>query len=124
MQRRPARHPESQGTVANNGLMQILHAQILLSSGKKADAEAALKLFVLAKKTEGSSPDILQLTAQAHAVRGDVARADLATAEFAFTTGDKQLAIEKAELAQKRFKRGTPEWLRANDILTFAAKKD
>ena len=108
----------------NNGLMQILHAQILLSSGKKADAEAALKLFVLAKKTEGSSPDILQLTAQAHAVRGDVARADLATAEYAFTTGDKQLAIEKAELAQKRFKRGTPEWLRANDILTFAAKKD
>ena len=34
-----------------------------------------------------------------------------------------RLAIEKAKSAQDRFKTGTPEWTRANDILTFATRK-
>jgi predicted Zn-dependent protease len=107
----------------NNGLLQMLHAQLLLGVGGKANAEQALKLLILSKKTEGDSPSVFKLQAQAHAERGDVARAELATAEFAFSTGDRELAIEKAKAAQDRFKRGTAEWLRANDILTFAAKK-
>jgi predicted Zn-dependent protease len=53
---------------------------------------------------------------------GDIARAELATAELAFSTGDNELAVEKAKAAQNRFKRSSPEWLRANDILTFAAR--
>ena len=32
------------------------------------------------------------------------------------------LAIEKAKSAQSRFKKGTPEWTRANDVLTFAGR--
>jgi predicted Zn-dependent protease len=107
----------------NNGLLQILHAQLLLDSGGKANAAKALKLLILAKKTEDGSPTIFKLQAQAHAANGDTARADLATAEFAFAIGDRELAIAKAKVAQDHFKRGTPEWLRANDILTFAAKK-
>ena len=107
----------------NNGLLQLLHAQLLLGAGGKANADLALKYITLAKKTEGDSPDIFKLSAQAHAAKGDTARAELATAEYAFATGDRELAVEKAKVAQDRFKRGTPEWLRANDILTFAAKK-
>ena len=107
----------------NNGLLQLLHAQLLLAVGGSANADQALKFITLAKKTEGDSPDIFKLSAQAHAEKGDTARAELATAEFAFATGDRDLAVEKAKVAQERFKRGTPEWLRANDILTFAAKK-
>jgi predicted Zn-dependent protease len=107
----------------NNGLLQILHAQLLLGVGGQANADQALKLLILAKKTEGDSPQIFKLRAQAHAEKGDVARAELATAEFAFATGDRALAIEKARAALQSFKRGSPEWLRANDILTFAEKK-
>jgi predicted Zn-dependent protease len=103
--------------------MQILHAQLLLGVGGSANADEALKLLVRAKKTEGDSPQIHKLRAQVFAEKGDTARADLATAEFAYSAGDKQLAIEKAQASMKRFKRGTPEWLRANDILTFAQKK-
>ena len=107
----------------NNGLLQLIHAQLLLDAGGKANAGAALKLIILSKKSEGNSPEVYRLTARAHGALGDVARAELATAEFAFATGDNELAVEKAKVAQDRFKRGTPEWLRANDILTFAAKK-
>jgi predicted Zn-dependent protease len=108
----------------NNGLLQMLHAQLLLDTGGAANADQALKLLTLAKKTEGNSPAIFKLQAQAHATKGDTARAELATAEMAFTNGDRELAVEKAKIAQDQFKRGTPEWLRANDILTFAAKKN
>jgi predicted Zn-dependent protease len=107
----------------NNGLLQMLHAQILLATNDAARADQALKLLVLAKKTEGEAPVIFKYEAQAHALKGDLARADLATAEYYWITGEKKLAIEKAKKAQTRFKKGTHEWLRANDLLTFAENK-
>jgi predicted Zn-dependent protease len=107
----------------NNGLMQVLHAELLLATEKRSNVDQALKLLVLAKKTEGSSAAIYKLQAKAHALKGDVARAELATAEYAWATGDQDLAIEKAKFAQQQFKRGTPEWIRANDLLNFATRK-
>lgn len=107
----------------NNGLLQILHAQILIGTENPKSADEALRLLVLAKKTEADSPTIFKLSAQAQALKGDMARAELSTAEYAWSTGDKDLAVTKAKRAQQLFKQGTPEWLRANDILTFAAKK-
>ena len=62
------------------------------------------------------------LLARAYAQTGDIARAELATAESALLRGDKKLALEKAKSAQGRFKSGTPEWIRANDVLTFASR--
>jgi predicted Zn-dependent protease len=115
---------KARALLPNNGLMQILHAQLLLDAGGKDNADQALKLLILAKKTEDNSPVIYKLQAQAHAAKGDVARAELSTAEYAFATGDRDLAIEKSKTAQERFKRGSAEWLRANDILTFASKKN
>jgi predicted Zn-dependent protease len=107
-----------------SGLLQILNAQLLLGVGGKANASQALKLLILAKQSEGNSPVIYKYLAEAHAVNGDIAKAELATAEQAFSNGDQDLAVEKAKAAQQRFKKGTPEWLRANDILTFAARKN
>jgi predicted Zn-dependent protease len=107
----------------NNGLMQVLHAELLLATEKRENADPALKLLILAKKTEGSSPSIYKLQAKAHALKGDVARAELATAEYAWATGDQDLAVEKAKFAQQQFKHGTPEWIRANDLLNFATRK-
>lgn len=107
----------------NSGLLQLLHAQLLIGVGGKANASQALKLLVLAKRSEGNSPQIYKHMAEAHAINGDYARAELATAEQAYGSGDQELAVEKAKAAQQRFKKGSPEWLRANDILTFAARK-
>ena len=36
--------------------------------------------------------------------------------------GDKKLATEKAKIALASFPRGSPDWLRANDLLNFATR--
>jgi predicted Zn-dependent protease len=107
----------------NNGLIQISYAQSLLGVGTPDAAAEALDVLRQAKKTEIDSPQVYKLEAQAHAIRKDVPRAELATAEFAWLAGDKQLATEKARRAQGYFKQGSREWLRANDLLTALKNK-
>ena len=107
----------------NSGLLQLLNAQILISTEKPANADKALSLLTLAKKTEDDSPELFKQMAAAYAIKGDVPRAELATAEYAWMIGDKEMAIKKAKRAQDAFKHGSREWLRANDLLTFASRK-
>jgi predicted Zn-dependent protease len=107
----------------NNGLLQILAAQVMLGNESSSNADEALMILRKAKQTEPDSPDVYKSMAKAYALKGDLARAELATAEFAWLTGDAGLAIEKATSSQSLFKRGSPEWLRAADILNFANRK-
>lgn len=105
-----------------NGLIQILAAQALIDTGKPESAEEAVKLLRQAQRSEGDTPETFNLMARAYAQTGDIARAELATAESALLRGDRKLALEKAKSAQARFKTGSPEWIRANDVLTFAGR--
>jgi predicted Zn-dependent protease len=107
----------------SNGLIQIMLAQALLGSESRADTEAALKALRVAKRSEPESPQLYKFMAIAYGQLGDIPRAELATAETAWLQGDRELAAEKAKLAATMFKTGTPEWLRANDILNFTSKK-
>lgn len=107
----------------NNGLIQILMAQALIGTESKADAQEAVKLLRQAQKSERDTPATYSFLAMAYGRLGDIARAELATAESALLRGDRKLAVDKAKSAQGRFKLGTPEWTRANDILTFASRK-
>jgi predicted Zn-dependent protease len=114
---------KARSILPNNGLLQILQAQVLLGSENPAHADEAISLLKLAQRTEAGEPSIYRFLAQAYGLKNQIAEANLATAEFAYATGDKQLAVEKAALAQKYLKKGSPEWLRASDIVTFAVKK-
>ncbi len=107
----------------NNGLLQVLNAQVLLGDETATHADQAISLLRKAKQTEDGMPDIYKYMAKAYALKNDIPRAELATAEYAWATGDKKLAITKATSAQNYFKRGSPEWLRANDLLNFANRK-
>lgn len=106
----------------SNGLIQILAAQALIDTETKANAESAIRLLRQAQKTEGDIPVTFKYLARAYSITGDAARAELNTAEAALAQGDNKLAIQKAKSAQARFKKGTPEWIRANDVLTFASR--
>jgi len=106
----------------NNGLIQLLLAQALIDAESKDNAQQALKILRQAQKSEGNTPVIYTFMARAYAMTGEIAKAELATAEAALLRGDKKLALEKAKSAQGRFKTGTPEWTRANDILNFASR--
>ena len=107
----------------NSGLIQILYAQALIATENRANITQALNLLTLAKKTEADSVDIYKYSALAYGYLNDVPRAELATAEAAMLTGDTALAAEKAKGVVDQFKHGTPEWIRANDILNFANKE-
>lgn len=107
----------------NSGLIQILYAQALIATENRANIRQALNLLTLAKKTEPDSVDIYKYSALAYGYLNDVPRAELETAEAAMMLGDTALAAEKAKRVVDQFKHGTPEWLRANDILNFANKE-
>ncbi len=109
--------------IPTNGLVRILEAQALVATEDPANAKAAIATLRQAQKTENDTPTLFKTMAQAYGLLGDVPRADLATAEFAWLAGDKDLATRKAKAAAENFKKGTPEWLRANDILNFAGRK-
>ena len=114
---------KARAILPNNGLLQILHAQILLGSENPAHADEAITLLKQARITEGEEPGLYKYMAQAYGLKKDIAQAQLATAEFAYSTGDMKSAVEKASLAKKYLKQGSPEWLRASDIESFASKK-
>ena len=107
----------------NSGLIQIFYAQALIATENPTNIRQALNLLTLAKKTETDSIDISKYSALAYGYLNDVPRAELATAEAALMQGDTALAAEKAKRVVGQFKHGTPEWIRANDILNFANKE-
>lgn len=55
----------------------------------------------------------------AYGRKGQVARADLATARSFFVRGDFENAKRYAARAQAKLNRGTPEWLQADDIVSY-----
>jgi predicted Zn-dependent protease len=114
---------KARALLPNNALLMVLEAQILLGTDNSSHADEALNVLRLAKKTERDMPTIYKYQGQAYALKKDLPRAELSAAKFAWLTGDKKLAIEKATAVQNYFKHGTPEWLEANDILTFTSKK-
>lgn len=105
-----------------NGLIQILGAQAYIDTATPDNARQAIKLLRQAQRTEGETTETYRLLARAYAITGDVPRAELATAEAALQMGDMKLAMEKARSAQAAFKKGTPEWTRASDVISFAGR--
>ena len=114
---------QAEKLLPSNGLIKIMLAQALLGVESPANAQAALKTLRAATKSEDEVPTVYKLMAMAYGQLGDIPRAELATAEAAYLQGDKKLAIGKARVALKAFKRGSPEWMRANDILNYTRKQ-
>ena len=105
-----------------NGLLQILLAQALIGTETREANAEALKMLRLAQRSEGDTPELFKLQGMAYGQTGDIARAELATAEYAWATGDKKLTLDKAMSAKEKLPQNTPEWTRANDLLTFAGR--
>ncbi|MDE2445042.1 MAG: M48 family metallopeptidase [Alphaproteobacteria bacterium] len=114
---------KARSLLPSNALLMVLQSQILLATDNAAQADEAISLLKLAKKQESDMPAIYKYQGQAYALKKDFAHAELALAKFAWLTGDKKMAVEKATRVQNFYKHGTPEWLEANDILTFSSKK-
>lgn len=103
----------------NQPLIQIVLAQALLASNSKAYADEAVRLLETAIRREPESPQAFDQMALAYGRKGDLARADLASAQASFTRGDLRTARALAGRAKSRFPVGSPGWVKADDIASY-----
>jgi predicted Zn-dependent protease len=100
-------------------LIQILLAQALNATNSPKAAEEAVALLRAALAQEPESPDGFAQLAMAYGRKGDLAQADLASAQSAFMRGDIVTARQLAARAKTRFPVGSPGWVKADDIAGY-----
>jgi predicted Zn-dependent protease len=113
----PLRHAVE--TAPNPALIQILLAQALIATNNNKNAAEAVPLLRAAIAKEPESGDAYEQLAMAYGHNGNLADADLASAQAAFARGDNKTARELAARAKMRFPVGSPGWVRADDIVAF-----
>ena len=101
----------------NAPLIQIMLAQALIGSNNPKVAEEAVELLKNALIREPEAPEAYSQLAMAYGRKGDLANADLASAQAAFTRGDLTTARQLATRAKTRLPIGSPAWVRADDIV-------
>jgi predicted Zn-dependent protease len=101
----------------NNPLIEMLLGQALVAADTPAYADEAITILraALAKEPEAAL-GYTQL-AMAYGHKGNLAEADLASAQAAFQRGDSKTARDLASRAKTRFAIGTPGWVKADDIV-------
>jgi predicted Zn-dependent protease len=109
---------------SNPALIQIMLGQALLATNDKAHAAEAVPLLETALRREPESADAYTQIAMAYGRKGDLARADLASAQAAFMRGDLKTARQLAARAKTRFPTGSPGWVKADDIASYRPKKN
>ena len=104
--------------LSNNApLIEMLLGQALVASDNKAYADDAISILKAALTREPEAPIGYTQLAMAYGKKGNLAEADLASAQAAFLRGDQKTAREIAARAKTRFAIGTPGWVKADDIV-------
>jgi predicted Zn-dependent protease len=108
----------------NPALIQIMLAQAINASSQSAkSADEALSMLRSALTHEPEAPEAYAQMAIAFARKGDLAQADLASAQAAFYRGDRKSAEMLATRAKTRLPVGSPSWIRADDIVSAKRPK-
>jgi predicted Zn-dependent protease len=104
---------------SRSGIIQVAHGNALLQTGQ-ADQVRKATVEIQAGLTRARDYGAgYRYLAQAHAQLGEIAEADLATAEGHFHSGNYKDAKIFAARAQQRLAQGSPAWLRAQDIINY-----
>ena len=100
-------------------LIQIMLAQALIATNDAKVAAEAAELLRVAISREPESPEAYTQLAMAYGRKGDLAQADLASAQAAFNRGDIKTARQLAARAKTRLAIGSPAWVQADDIVNL-----
>ncbi len=92
--------------------------QALVASNNTAYADEAIVMLRNALAREPEAPNGYTQLAMAYGRKGDLAEADLASAQAAFLRGDMKTARDLASRAKTRFPVGSPGWVKADDIVS------
>ncbi|WP_245418143.1 M48 family metalloprotease [Cohaesibacter haloalkalitolerans] len=107
----------------NEGILRVMLGQALISSKSNRNYSAAVTHL---QRGLQHDPDLAvgyRFLAQAYENLGRRAEAEIATANGYFASGDIASAKAMAARAQKKLKRGSPEWLQADDIMSYKQPK-
>lgn len=107
------------GLAPKSGLIRILYGQALVEAGDPKSIDSAIKNLTIGLQADSDFGLGYRALARAYAIKGDIPMADLATAQGEFAEGDFKSARVHASRAQSALKRGSPAWLRADDIVSF-----
>ena len=107
----------------NSGLIRILLAHALLTANQPRLIDEAVTQLRRAIVRENTSPEGYRLLAMAYGRKGLTGQASLASAYQYLYQGKLKFAKEQAKRAQTKFREGTPNWIKADDILKFQPPK-
>jgi len=113
----PLRHALSMAP--NPALIQVLLGQALIASGQNGAVDEAIGDLRSATANDPDIPDAYDYLAMAYGRKGNLADADLASAQAAFARGDWKTARQLAARAKTRFPVGAPGWVKADDIASY-----
>lgn len=103
----------------NQPLLRILLAQAMLQTGKASQVDPAIKQLRRALRTERRSSFAYKQLAFAYGKKGQTARAQYYTAQEMLVRGQLDRAVIFAKRAKDGLKRGSPEWVAADDIVNL-----
>ncbi|MCC6948741.1 MAG: M48 family metallopeptidase [Bradyrhizobiaceae bacterium] len=118
---REAVAPLRRAVSLSNGsaLIRMMLGQALVQSGDGALADEATAVLRQALAQEPNAPLGYRQLAIALGRKGDRANADLASAQASFNEGDFPTAKQLAARAQRGLPKGSPGWLKADDIVNY-----
>jgi predicted Zn-dependent protease len=100
-------------------LIHVLLGQALVGANDPALVDEAVTNLRKALEVDAEIPDAYDHLAIAYGRKGDLADADLASAQAAFNRGNLPTARQLAARAKGRFAIGSPGWVKADDIASF-----
>lgn len=97
-------------------LIASMFGHALIATEDPANYEEAERVLRAAVGRDRRNPFAWYQLGVVYAARGDTPRARLATAEQQVMSGQYGLALRSAQAAEGGLERGTPDWIRAQDI--------
>jgi predicted Zn-dependent protease len=106
-----------------SGILQVAYGQALLATGKPENVKKAVEVLQKGIDRDRENTIGYQYLAQAYGQLGAVPEAELALAEGHYYSGNYNDARIFAARAQLKLKRGSPAWVRAQDIINTRTPK-
>ncbi|MGB3806297.1 MAG: peptidase M48, partial [Erythrobacter sp.] len=100
----------------NHSLIAGTFGHALIATEDEAHHEEAEKVLRAAVAKDRMNPFAWYQLGVVYAARGDMARAKLASAEQQVMNRRYPEALRSAQAAEAELERGTPDWIRAQDI--------
>jgi predicted Zn-dependent protease len=107
---------------SDSPLIQSALGRALVARSDEAALAEAVPLLETVLSSEPGAPGAAESLARAYAARGDTGLAALTTAELRLRWGQPQDALRFARQAKENLSKGSPAWLRADDLTNELAR--